>query len=121
MDLDGLIEYCRSKGGETDDLPFDESTLVFRVGGKMFALTSLDEMEPRVNLKCDPDLAEALREEYDSVIPGYHMNKRHWNTVRLNGDVGDDKLKKMIDHSYDLVFRSLTKTVREGISEIRPT
>ena len=116
MDLNGLISYCRSKKGETDDLPFDESTLVFRVGGKIFALTSLDSSESRVNLKCDPDLAEALREEYVSVIPGYHMNKRHWNTVMLNGDVPDNNLKKMIDHSYELVFRSLKRSERERIN-----
>ena len=116
MKMDDLILYCRNKKGETDDFPFDESTLVFRVGGKIFALTSLDDEEPRVNLKCDPELAELLREEYRSVIPGYHMHKKHWNTVYLEGDVPDDRMNWMIDNSYDLVFKSLKKADRERIS-----
>ncbi len=118
MKMDDLISYCREKKGGTDDFPFDESTLVFRVGGKIFALTSLDDEEPRVNLKCDPELAELLREEYRSVIPGYHMSKKHWNTVYLEGDVPDERLNWMIDNSYDLVFRSLKKTDRERISSL---
>jgi predicted DNA-binding protein (MmcQ/YjbR family) len=118
MNVDDLISYCRDKKGETDDFPFDESTLVFRVGGKIFALTSIDDEESRVNLKCDPELAVILRDEFSSVIPGYHMNKKHWNTVYLSGDVSQEKLKWMIDNSYDLVFASLKKSERERIQSL---
>lgn len=120
--MNDLLGACRSKVGSTEDFPFDETTLVFRIGGKIFALTDLGEKIPRVNLKCDPFLAEALREEYRSILPGYHMNKRHWNTVILDGSIPDEKVLGMIDHSYDLVFSSLGKEVRKelGIDLTRP-
>ncbi len=115
MLLDELVTYCKNLKGVTDDFPFDETTLTLRVGGKIFALTDIQGEPLRVNLKCDPDLAEALREEHGSVLPGYHMNKVHWNTVILDGSIPKDKILWMIDHSYDLVFRSLKRSDRDRI------
>ena len=120
MDIQQLYEFCQSKKGVTEHFPFDEDTLVFKVGCKMFALASLKEWEkgnPSVNLKCDPDRAEELRAQYDDIHPGFHMSKVHWNTVTLNGDVGDKMVCAMIVDSYDLVFNSLTKKVREEMGE----
>jgi predicted DNA-binding protein (MmcQ/YjbR family) len=108
MDLQVLREYCLSKKGVTEALPFDESTLVFKVQGKMFLLTNIDVFES-VNLKCDPEIAVELREQFDAVRPGYHMNKKHWNTVLLNGTVSSSQLLQWVDHSYDLVVKGLTK------------
>ena len=121
MDIQQYFEYCLSKKSVTEHFPFDEDTLVFKVGGKIFALSSLSNWEkgtPAVNLKCDPDLAEELRAEFNDVLPGFHMSKKHWNTVRINGDVSTKKLCGMIDHSYDLVFKSLTKKLQNEISEL---
>src|SRR5690606_20108293 len=98
--------------------PFDEDTLVFKVGGKMFVLTSLTGWEkgnPAANLKCDPERALELRAEYDGINPGYHMSKVHWNTVSINADVPDKLVKELVDHSYELIFNSLPKKVREEI------
>jgi predicted DNA-binding protein (MmcQ/YjbR family) len=115
MNLETFYEYCLSKKGVTEHFPFDNDTLVFKVGGKMFALSSLKQWElgePSVNLKCNPDLAKEWRGQFAAIQPGFHMNKTHWNTVAINLDVSDLFLKKMIDHSYDLVFSSLTKKVQ---------
>ena len=109
MDLAQFREYCLSKSHSTESTPFGPDVLVFKVGGKMFALAALNEMAPSVNLKCDPDLALDLRDRYEQVTPGYHMNKRHWNSVEIAGGIPDAALRKMIDHSYDLVARSLPK------------
>ena len=109
MDLAQFREYCLSKPGATESMPFGPDVLVFKVGGKVFALAALDEVPTRVNLKCDPDLALDLRDRYEQVTPGYHMNKKHWNTVETEGGIPDIELRKMIDHSYDLVARSLPK------------
>lgn len=112
MTIDIYYDYCLAKKGVTEHFPFDEDTLVFKVGGKMFALSSLQEWEngtPSVNLKCDPDWALELRGQYDDIQAGYHMSKIHWNTVKINGSVTDNFIKELIDHSYDLVFKSLTK------------
>jgi predicted DNA-binding protein (MmcQ/YjbR family) len=119
MDIASFYEYCLSKKGTTEHFPFDEDTLVFKVGDKMFALTLLTKWEqgnPTINLKCDPDKAEELRNQNDSVTPGYHMNKKHWNTVGINQEVSDSLLKEWIDHSYELVFRSLPVKKRNEIS-----
>jgi predicted DNA-binding protein (MmcQ/YjbR family) len=116
MNLETFYEYCLSKKGVTEHFPFDEDTLVFKVGGKMFALSSLLQWEkgnPSVNLKCDPERAEELRAEYDAIQPGFHMSKVHWNTIAVNQDVPDALLKELIDHSYDLVFKSLTKKIQK--------
>lgn len=120
MDIQQYYDYCLSKKAVGEAFPFDEDTLVFKVGGKMFALSSLREWEsgsPGVNLKCDPDRAAELRAQYDDINPGYHMSKVHWNTVTLGGDVPDKLLKELIDHSYDLVFGSLTKKMQKEILE----
>jgi len=111
MNLVELREFCLSKPGVTEELPFDEDTLVFKVMGKMFALTSISEAST-VNLKCDPEYASELRERYLSVKPGWHMSKTHWNTVALHGDVDRDLLISLIDHSYDLVVKGLPRKIR---------
>ncbi len=102
MDIELLRGHCLSKPGVTESFPFGEDTLVFKVKEKIFALANLDG-DPTVNLKCDPSLALELRERYASVIPGYHMNKKHWNTVLLDGTVPDKEVFSWIDHSYNLV------------------
>src|SRR5207253_7814445 len=102
MELSDFREYCLSKPGAVEETPFGEDVLVFKVGGKIFALAALDEVPPRVNLKCEPERALDLRDRYEEVRPGYHMNKKHWNTVELSGGVPENELRKMIDHSYDL-------------------
>ena len=105
----------------TEHFPFDEDTLVFKVGGKMFALSSLSQWEkgqPAVNLKCDPERAEELRAEYDDIQPGFHMSKIHWNTIAINNEVQDKLFKVLIDHSYELVFKSLTKKIQTEIIDL---
>ena len=109
MDLAAFREYCLRKRGATEGTPFGETVLVFKVAGKIFALAVLDEIPATVNMKCDPDLALALRDQYDQVQPGYHMNKKHWNTVELGPGIPDAEVRKMIDHSYALVVQSLPK------------
>ena len=110
MDLAQFREYCLSKARATEGTPFGPNVLVFKVGGKMFALAALDEVPVRVNLKCEPDLALELRDRYEQVTPGYHMNKKHWNTVEIEDGIPDAELRKMIDDSYDLVASSLAKS-----------
>jgi predicted DNA-binding protein (MmcQ/YjbR family) len=122
MNLETYYEYCLSKKGVTEHFPFDEDTLVFKVGGKMFALSSLLQWEkgaPSMNLKCDPERAQELRAEYDAIQPGFHMSKIHWNTIAVNQDVPNALLKELIDHSYDLVFKSLTKKIQSEIIGLR--
>ncbi len=122
MDIQQLYEFCLSKKGVTEHFPFDEDTLVFKVGGKMFCLTSLQEWEkgtPSLNLKCDPEKAGELRAAYEAIKPGYHMSKIHWNTVAVHSDVPDRMMRELIDHSYDLVFSSLTKKIQNEIFELR--
>src|SRR5690606_31828878 len=109
MDIHELREYCLSKDNCTEDTPFDETTLAFRVGCKIFALTNIEAKPTRINLKCDPERALQLRDEYpDEVLPGYRMNKQHWNTV-FSEDLQYSLVSRLIDHSYDLIFASLTK------------
>lgn len=116
MNIEELREYCLSKAGVTEGLPFGEDTLVFKVMDKMFALTGLDQEETKVNLKCDPEYALELRSMYPAgVLPGYHMNKKHWNTVHCESDVPDKMLMSLIDHSYELVVKGLPKKVREEL------
>jgi predicted DNA-binding protein (MmcQ/YjbR family) len=109
MDPAEFREYCLSKPSTTEDTPFGPDVLVFKVRGKMFALAALEAVPTTVNLKCDPDLALDLRDRYDQVRPGYHMNKKHWNTVEIESGIPDADLRKMIDHSYDLVIKKLSK------------
>ncbi len=118
MNIEAFRTYCLSKPKATEHFPFDESTLVFKVANKMFALTGLERRPFQVNLKCDPERATILREQFDGVIlPGYHMSKKHWNTIILEGAIADDFLKELIDHSYDLIIQSLPKKVRLTFEE----
>ncbi|RDI15791.1 MmcQ/YjbR family DNA-binding protein [Flavobacterium sp. AG291] len=120
MNIQAFYDYCLAKKGVTEHFPFDEDTLVFKVGGKMFALSSLSQWEKgeaSVNLKCDPDRALELRAQYEAIEPGYHMSKVHWNTVTVEGDVPEKMFRELIDHSYDLVFKSLTKKLQAEIAE----
>jgi predicted DNA-binding protein (MmcQ/YjbR family) len=103
MNIESLREYCLSKPGAEETLPFGPDTLVFKVNDKAFLLVGLDSEELRFNVKCDPDKAIELREEYPCVLPGYHMNKKHWNTIEVDGSVSSKQLKEWIDWSYDLV------------------
>lgn len=116
MDIEAFRNYCLRKQGTSEEFPFDENTLVFKVMGKMFALTSINTFDG-INLKCEPELAIELRERYAGIEPGYHMNKKHWNTIRPNTDVEDDKLKELIDLSYDLVVKGLPKKLREELKK----
>src|SRR5436309_7465888 len=110
MDLAQFREYCLSKSRATEGTPFGPDVLVFKVRGKMFALAALEEVPTTVNLKCEPDLALDLRDRYEQVRPGYHMNKKHWNTVEIDGGIPETELRKMIDHSYELVAKKLPKS-----------
>ncbi len=112
MDLEQFREYCLSKVAATENMPFGEGVLVFKVAGKIFALAALDGIPTTVNLKCDPDLALELRDRYEKVRPGYHMNKKHWNTVEIDGGIPDEETRKMIDRSYELVVQGLPKAKR---------
>lgn len=103
MNIETIRTYCLLKEDVEEGFPFGDGALVFKVGGKMFLLLSLDEVPLRFNAKCDPDEALLLREQHDSIIPGYHMNKKHWNTVIVDGSLTDKQLKSMIDASYNLV------------------
>lgn len=111
MDIEQYREYCLSKPGTTEELPFGPDTLVMKVGGKVFALSSIDNFES-INLKCDPEKAIQLREEHAQIIPGWHMNKKHWNTVYLDG-LQDRLILRLIDHSYELVWNGLPRKTKE--------
>lgn len=121
MTKDELRAYFGKKKGAEETFPFNETTLVFKVMGKMFGLMPLDTPEtdaPRLNLKCDPIHAEVLRQTYEAIIPGYHMNKKHWNTVICDGTIPEDEIHEMIDNSYDLVVKSLKKVDRERLATL---
>ncbi|ALJ05958.1 MmcQ-like protein [Pseudalgibacter alginicilyticus] len=119
MNIEQIRAYCLSKKGTSEDFPFDEQILVFKVLGKMFALTSLKGWEtntPSINLKADPDYAQELRAEYPSIRPGYHMSKKHWNTIYIHeGEVSPKFLFQLIDHSYDMVVKGLPKKTRDSL------
>jgi predicted DNA-binding protein (MmcQ/YjbR family) len=112
MDFISLHKYLMEKTGAVEDFPFDTGTLVVKVEGKMFALVGISDDPLRVNLKCDPEKAEILRELYPAIIPGYHMNKRHWNTIVLDGSIADQDIFSMIDDSYELVVKGLPRAKR---------
>ncbi|EAQ49919.1 MmcQ/YjbR family DNA-binding protein [Leeuwenhoekiella blandensis] len=122
MNIESYREYCLQKPGTTEHFPFNEDTLVFKVMGKMYALSSLmswENGEPRINLKCDPEEAIFLREKYpESVLPGYHMNKQLWNTVVLNGELTPIQVLQFIDDSYTLIVNSLTKKLKEELKRL---
>ncbi|WP_411029935.1 MmcQ/YjbR family DNA-binding protein [Spongiimicrobium sp. 3-5] len=112
MNIEEFRNFCISKKGVTEEFPFDENTLVFKVMGKMFALTALERLPPQANLKCDPERAITLRETYDgNIIPGYHMSKVHWNTILLE-HLAPELIMELIDHSYELVISKFTKKLK---------
>jgi len=115
MTLENFKKYCLSKTGALEEFPFDFTTMVFKVGNKIFALTDINEDPLRLSLKCEPMYAVSLRQDYKAIIPGYHLNKQHWNTLIMDGTITDKLIKQLIDHSYELVLKSLTKAKREGI------
>ena len=117
MNIEEYREYCLAKPGVTEELPFGPDTLVFKVMGKMFSASGIDQFE-RFNVKCDPEYAIELRATYQGVIPGWHMNKKHWNTVYTNSDVPYKVLQELIDHSYDLVASSLKKTEKAALKKM---
>ena len=118
MHVEEFREYCLRKKGVTEELPFDESTLVFKVMGKMFALTKLGSQPFKINLKCDPERALVLREDYTEIQPGYHMSKKHWNTITPSPSFSSKKLTQLIDHSYTLVVQKLTKIQKETLKKL---
>lgn len=115
MDIEALKAHAFTKKAVTQDMPFGDDVLVLRVLGKIFALIPLNT-SPRVNLKCDPDWAEVLRQTYPAITPGYHMNHRLWNTVLLDGSIPDDEILEMLDHSYDQVVKGLPKKTRDTLA-----
>ena len=116
MNIELFREYCISKKGVTEEFPFDSVTLVFKVMGKMFALTDVDLFKS-VNLKCDPQRAIELRDKYSAINSGYHMNKKHWNTVEMDGTLTDIFVKDLVDHSYDCVVANLPKKLKIELEE----
>lgn len=118
MNIEVFRSYCIQKTGVTEEFPFDEDTLVFKVMGKMFAATSIRDLEFSINLKCDPERAIDLRAAYPQILPGYHMNKRHWNTVMAEDGLSEKLIKELIDHSYDLVVGGLTVKLRKELQDI---
>ena len=115
MNFEAMTAYCQAKPGATASYPFDEETLVFKVYGRMFALTNVNR-PASVTLKCDPEWSHVLRETYAAIRPGYHMNKQHWNTLTLDGTLPEAEVRQLIDHSYDLVVRALKKADRERLA-----
>ncbi len=118
MNIEEFRLYCLNLKGTTEDLPFDNRTLVFKVMGKMFALTNLESFE-RINIKCDPAYAIELREQFNAVNPGYHMSKKHWNTISIDNTISDDLIYEWIKNSYDLVVTKLTKKQKEELSKLQ--
>jgi predicted DNA-binding protein (MmcQ/YjbR family) len=116
MDIEQLRDYCLSKRAVEESFPFGPDTLVFKVVGKVFLLAGLDGDGLSFNVKCDPDKAIELREEFTCVLPGYHMNKKHWNTIVVDGSASGQQLKEWIDHSYELVVKSLPKKTRDELT-----
>ena len=114
MNIEDFRDYCLLKAGVTEETPFGPETLVFKVGGKVFVLTDIETFGS-INLKCDPERAQELREQHEYVLPGYHMNKKHWNTVLIGTGVPERQLRELIDHSYDLVRASLPRAVRAAL------
>ncbi len=118
MNLEEFRNYCLSLPGTTEDFPFDESTLCFRVGGKIYTITDIIDQPFRFNLKCDPELAIELRERYENIIPGYHSNKKHWNTIIPDDKIPNELIIKMIRDSYNLIIDSLPKKAKEFLTKL---
>ncbi len=117
MNIETLRNYCLNKKGVTESFPFDKTTLVFKVLDKMFVLTDL-EGDLSVNLKCDPDNAIVLREKYEQITSAYHMNKKHWNSIKINGSISDKQIKEWIDDSYNLVVSKMTKKDKQILTDL---
>lgn len=115
MTIEDIRSYCLAKKSVSESMPFDNDTLVFKVGSKMFALMSLEKLPLQINLKCEPEKAIELREEYSQIQPGYHMSKKHWNTIIIDGYLSPDFIKEMIDISYNLVVNNMTKKERNQL------
>ena len=116
MTQEEFRDYCLRKKGATEDFPFDASTVVFKISGKIFAAADAASFE-RISLKCDPEIAIELRKKYPAVIPGYHFNKKHWNTVILDGSIPDNFIREMIDHSYEMVFKGLNRAEKQNVDD----
>jgi predicted DNA-binding protein (MmcQ/YjbR family) len=116
LTLDMARDYCLKKKGTAATFPFDETTLVMKVMGKMFLITDIRADPFQISLKCDPDLASTLRHRYQAVQPGYHLNKEHWNTITIDGIMTDEEIFALIDHSYDLVVSGLKKADRAKLA-----
>ena len=118
MNIEELRDHCLSMKGATEDFPFDEFTLVLKVQGKMFGLIPLDNPETQITLKCDPERAIQLRDEYEAITAAWHFNKKHWNTVRIDPSISKALLTELIQHSYDLVVAGLTRKLREELNNL---
>jgi len=118
VNIEEFREHCLAFPGTEESFPFDETTLVFKVMGKMFALNALNADPPRVNLKADPEWSEELRESHHQITPGFHMNKKHWNTVHIEDGLEDELIAEMIKHSYDLVVSKLTKKLKAELAAL---
>jgi len=116
MNIEDFRNYCISKNAVSEEFPFDQETLVFKVAGKMFAITDIEKFKS-INLKCDPEEAIIRREKYAAVCPGYHMNKKHWNTIDMDDSISDSILQSWIDESYDLVIKSFPKKIQNELNE----
>ena len=117
MHIESFRNHCLLKKGVSEEFPFDANTLVFKVMGKMFALADVDLFES-VNLKCDPERSVELREQYPGIVPGFHMNKSHWNTVTMDGSVPDRLVMELIDHSYELVVSKLPRALKSELEKL---
>lgn len=115
MNIEEIREYCLSKKGVTEEFPFDDTSLVFKVAGKMFALLDLSEDGRGLSLKCEPSLALELRERYVDVTPAYHFNKKHWNGINIEGNISDSNIKSWIDHSYNIVAENLPESKKKEL------
>ena len=118
MNIEEFRVYCLSKKYVTESFPFDEQTLVFKVANKMFALSGLEHKPSTVNLKCNPERAIELRDEFSDIIPGFHMSKKHWNTITIEGGISNNLILELIDHSYELVVKGLTKKLQKELGFI---
>jgi len=119
MNIEQIREYCLNKKGVTGDFPFDEDTLVLKVMDKMFLLASLEKIPSQINLKCNPEEAIELREKYEAVIPGYHMNKQHWNTIIIDNSIPPKNIISWIDNSYNLVVSGLKKSEKKELENLK--
>ncbi len=118
MNIEELRDYCLGLKGTTDEFPFDDVSMVMKVQGKMFALIPLDNPETQISLKCDPDWAISLREEYAAIVPAWHFNKKHWNTVIIDPSISEKFLCELINHSYNLVVEGLPRKLREELEDL---